>query len=157
MNFTSLTGVMGFVSLMVVTGAAQALADDQPLVNSALLTRGISTLSKLQKAQEEVANDAGVAAVLKASRLHQIAISNRIDTDGIETTRFQHFYCGIEGFGSQTLHHIGAAGTQVQNLLAKFDVSTTPTITGETATSIAKSVIGDRELKAAPELKVFPM
>lgn len=147
---------MGLVSLIVSSmGASQAFADEGLLVQSGLLTKGMSTLAKLQQAQADVANDAGISALL-LNRLHQIFPVERIETGGIETTRFQHYYNGIEVFGSQTLHHIGAAGTQVQNLLAKFDVNTQPTLSEATAVSVAQSVIGQREPSKA-DLKIYPM
>jgi Zn-dependent metalloprotease len=116
----------------------------------------MDVLAKLEKAQTEVSADAEVSALLKSSRLHSIAILNRIETEGFETTRFQHYYNGIEVFGSQTFHHTGAAGSVVQNLLAKFDVSTEPQVDSDTAVSIARSMVGARELSGAPELKILP-
>jgi Zn-dependent metalloprotease len=116
----------------------------------------MSTLGKIQKAQADVTNDSDVSAILKQNSLHQIVLSERIETDGIETTRFQHYYGGIEVFGSQTMHHVGAAGVQVQNMLAKFDVSTQPSLTAATAISVAQAVIGQREPSQA-DLKIFPI
>lgn len=126
------------------------------LVNGPKLTQGMDTLAKLRMAQEEVANDREVSALLSRSPLHSVVVHLRVEDNGLETTKFQHFYEGLEVVGSRTMHHVGAAGSEVMNQLAKFDVSTRPTLARDTAVSIARSFVSNRDLRGEPALRVLP-
>ena len=117
---------------------------------------GNPSFDNLQRAFQAVHQDPAVQELLKDGNTHALSISQRVSGLGVETTKFQHFYKGVEVMGSMTFHHATANGTQVRNLISRFDLDTRPGITPEAAVAIAKSVAGNHELTKAPTLKIFP-
>lgn len=110
----------------------------------------------LQRAYQTVHQDRFVQKLLRDGETNALSISSRIVGYGVETTKFQHFYKGLEVMGSMTFHHASNKGMEVRNVINRFDLDTRPGITSEAAVAIAKSVAGDHELTRSPELKILP-
>jgi bacillolysin len=115
-----------------------------------------AAFESLQDAYQTVQQNSYVRQLLNQDDTHALSISARVSGYGVETTKFQHFYKGLEVMGSMTFHHASPQGTEVRNVINRFDLDTRPGITAETATSIAHSVAGDLPLNRAPELKILP-
>jgi bacillolysin len=113
-------------------------------------------LSDLQTAYQAVHHDPYVRELLEDGNTNALSISQRVHGLGIETTKFQHYYKGLEVMGSMTFHHANTQGTQIRNLINRFDLDTRPGLTRDAAVSIAKSVAGDLPVTHAPELKILP-
>ena len=74
------------------------------------LFQGAATTASLQRAYEAVHQDAFVQELLREENTHSLSIDSRVSGYGVETTKFQHFYKGLEVMGSMTFHHATANG-----------------------------------------------
>lgn len=111
---------------------------------------------RLRKAIESTQNAASLKDLLKDSKTHALSISQRITDAAIETTKFQHYYKGVEVLGSMAYHHQTIAGSWVDETVSEFDLDTNPNLSQETAVAVAKAVAGDRLLAQKPQLKILP-
>jgi len=108
-----------------------------------------SATTAVQKTQE-------IQAFLKSNPANKLNAVQNIFGNDLETTKFQHYYRGLEVVGSTAFYHQGSYGSVVSNKLKKFDLDTTPEFSTEEAAAIAHSVAGDRELRKLPDLKILP-
>jgi bacillolysin len=110
----------------------------------------------LQRAYQAVHSDTAVQELLRDSNVNALSIASKVSNNGVETTKFQHYYKGLEVMGSMTFHHATDEGASVRNVISHFDLDVKPALSPETAVVLAKAVAGDRELTQAPELKILP-
>lgn len=78
---------------------------------------------------------------------------------GLSTQKFQLSRGGIEILGAMTLLHRNENGTvEIENdsSSSNFKLSTIPSLSAAEASSITLGILGDRDLHAAPELKILP-
>lgn len=119
-----------------------------------------TSLDRMRAAIGEVESDGEVRGLLAPSSngvtLNGLLPSNRITGEELETTKFQHFYKGIEVFGSMSFHTQSRWGAEIRNTLKRFDIETMPSLAAESVVGIAQSLAGSRALEKAPELKIFP-
>lgn len=115
-----------------------------------------NSFARLRDASDSVERSSGIRELLQDKATHALTIRQRIANESLETTKFQHFYKGLEVIGSEAFHHRGRLGTQIRNATKIFDLSTTPTLSAENAAALAKAVSGDRGLSDRPELKILP-
>ena len=102
-----------------------------------------------------IESDSKVRSIL-ADGTRQLAFEQTVEGTQVRTTKYQDYLKGIEVLGSMALHHEGPQGIQVTHTLSSFDLDTTPRLSAPEALGLAKAVVGDRQLIAAPELKVLP-
>ena len=114
------------------------------------LFQGIDSIQRLQSAYMSV-----YKSLPNQSPHNSLTATQRLESNGIETTKFQHFYRGLEVIGSMALHHRGPSESLLSNFIARFDLETKPTLTPEAAVALSKSIVGDSELQVAPELKIL--
>lgn len=95
---------------------------------------------------------------LLSDQNHSLMLFQKVGVvgDEIETTKFQHYYKGLEVIGSAAHHHTSKFGSWLTNWVTPLDVSITPGISVQDAVAVAKSRIGDRALLKLPELKILP-
>ena len=74
----------------------------------------------------------------------------------IETTKFQHYYKGLEVIGSIVFQHKNKGKTTIRNKVSQFDLDTRPTLSPEMAASLAQGIAGNLELRKAPVLQILP-
>lgn len=115
----------------------------------------LDSVNRLKQAYQDLATSPKMQKFLNR-RSHQLSPLARITEPEIETTRFQHFFQGVEVLGSVAMHHKGLQGTQITPLTADFDLDIRPTLTQEQAVALAKSSFDTLELKQAPVLKILP-
>lgn len=148
---TSVVSVLG----LAISAPALALASSA-FTQLPQIFGGNESFDSLNAAYQTVHQDPFVQELLRDGSTHALSISSRISGNGVETTKFQHFYKGIEVMGSMTFHHATSSGAQVRNVISRFDLDTRPGITADAAVAIAQSVAGNHELTKAPELKILP-
>jgi Zn-dependent metalloprotease len=142
----------GMIRMKGVSGFSVAMFAVMPQF---LNLSGPSTFLKIQEASQAIRQDASVQHVLNDSR-NTLSATQHVSSNGLETTKFQHYVDGIEVLGSMVLHHDGPAGRQIRNSVASFALDTHPSMSPETATLLAQSFAGDRPLRQAPVLKILP-
>lgn len=113
-----------------------------------------NSLQRLQLAVQSVQTDLTVKGII--DERNALSIDQLVASDGVETTKFQHYFDGLEVIGSKAFHHMGRAGVQVRNVLSRFDLDTRPSVDLEQAASIARGFVGDRVLNTPPALKILP-
>jgi len=112
---------------------------------------------RIKESYEDLAKDPVTARLLRKKSLHSLMVEQRVGSgSNLETTKFQHYYKGLEVMGSMSLHHRSGKGASIRNRLAQFDLDIQPRLTVEAAVSIARAFSGDRELKNLPELRILP-
>ena len=153
--FFQLVQRVSAVSVLGLALSASARATDT-FTQLPQIFGGNPSFDSLQQAYQTVHKDPFVQELLSDSNTHALSLSQRVSGLGVETTKFQHFYKGVEVMGSMTFHHATSDGVQVRNLISRFDLDTRPTITADAAVAIAKSVAGEHPLTKAPMLKIFP-
>ena len=111
-----------------------------------------------EQTYREVWNDSEAREILSQSTNHALGVVQRVaGPTEIYTTKFQHYYNGLEVIGSMSLHHAGAQGTAIRNHLSAFDLSTHPSLSIEEAIAIAQGEAEDLKLNALPKLMILPM
>ncbi|MEO5969766.1 MAG: hypothetical protein ABIQ95_07535, partial [Bdellovibrionia bacterium] len=60
----------------------------------------------------------------------------------IETTKFQHYYKGLEVIGSMVFQHKNKGKISIRNKVSQFDLDTRPTLSPEIAASLAQGIAG---------------
>lgn len=120
-----------------------------------LSTSFFREIEKIRAAYREVRELAEVQATLKQGKEHFLNTQDRIGNPNLETTRFQHFYKGVEVVGSMALHHVSSKRTRIRNRIARFDLDTLPKIGEETAVGIARSAWNELDLREKPALKIL--
>jgi len=113
------------------------------------------------KALNALSQDPGIKSLLNDSATHRLGVSQRIAGSGSITTKFRHFYKGIEVMGSMAYYRQNQDGTnaEVDNRIALFDLNTNPSVDMDAAVAIARSVTPgaqNRKFTRMPELKVLP-
>jgi len=74
----------------------------------------------------------------------------------IETTKYQHYYKGLEVIGSMVFQHKSKGRTSLRNKISQFDLETRPTLSPEMAASLAQGLTGNLELRKSPVLQILP-
>jgi Zn-dependent metalloprotease len=74
----------------------------------------------------------------------------------IETTKYQHYYKGLEVIGSMIFQHKIKGKVKTRNKISHFDLDTRPTLSAATAASLAQGLAGNLELRKAPVLQILP-
>lgn len=120
------------------------------------LFTGVDEFARLHKAHQDVHEAPDLKTLLKADHIHALSIQKRLSSAGIETTKFQHYFRGLEVIGSMAIHHRTAKGTQVRNRVSEFDLETSPTLSEGDAIALAQTVAGVRALEKRAELKILP-
>jgi len=146
----ALSGVLISASSHAATGAPGSASFQAPFFS------GVDSFQRLKDASDAIYSDGSVKTLLKSDVAHSLALSQRVTAPEVETTKFQHFFKGIEVIGSVSFHHLGAAGSQIRNQLALFDLNLTPTVSVEDAVQLARGMVGDRLVDTVPELKILP-
>jgi Zn-dependent metalloprotease len=149
--------VQKFVSIFLL--AATSVQANQTNSGGIQLPRPINldaSIQRLGKAFQDIQKLPQIQLKLSNPSTHSLILRQRIEGAGIETTKFQHFFKGIEVMGSGAFHHDIRGAVDISNHVADFDLKTEPTIAPENAVSIAQGAAGDRTLKSAPVLKVLP-
>jgi len=121
--------------------------------------RQAGSIEKLRDAVSAVHRAPSVREFLKGDGKSVLGLLQRVSSDEVETTKFQHYYQGLEVIGSVTFHHANVAnptGVSVRDFLARFDLDTQPSFDGAMASSLARSQVGDRSLRVLPALKILP-
>ena len=104
-----------------------------------------------------IKNSAEAQEILSDSNHHALAVTQKITGPSeIYTTKFQHYYDGLEVLGSMSFHHMGSQGVNIRNHLAQFDLDTHPTLSMEEAINIAQGEAEDLKLLALPKLVILP-
>jgi Zn-dependent metalloprotease len=118
----------------------------------------IQTYQKDDQKYQEVSGTDEAREILLQSNHNALGVIQRITGPSeIYTTKFQHYYDGIEVIGSMSFHHSGANGTAVRNHLTPFDLDTHPKLSVEEAISIAQGEFEDLRLKSLPRLLILPI
>lgn len=115
-----------------------------------------SAVESIQQAFAEVRADFMVRENLGDRNKSSLNLAQRVVSGQLETTKFQHYFSGLEVVGSMAIHHRGPAGTDIANGVQKFSLDVRPAMTADQAALLAKSVGGDRTLLGVPQLKIFP-
>ncbi|MCM2322066.1 MAG: M4 family metallopeptidase [Oligoflexia bacterium] len=122
----------------------------------ALLNKpGSDSLTRFMTAVEDTFDEPSIQR-FSNNPLHSLIAGERIAGTEIETTKFRHYFKGVEVFGSSAFHHQGKWTTRIRNGLKNFELDVTPRLTVDEAIFLAKSYAGDRALLSAPTLKIFP-
>lgn len=117
--------------------------------------KGTESLSRMHDAIAVVEKELAQSGLTQELG-NAFTVSQRISTSELETTKFQHYFKGIEVIGSMAFHHRGALGTDLRNAMKRFDLDISPSLSAEQASGIALSIAGDRGLSREPELKILP-
>lgn len=114
-----------------------------------------SDLTRLREATEAVERQ---APWNKTRDLENQLIPYRIQRtlDGIGSTRFQHFYKGLEVDGSVTIHAEREGRSWVRNELRPFALDVRPSLSTSEALALSRSFNPIVQPTAEPELKVWP-
>jgi bacillolysin len=115
-----------------------------------------NSIQKTQNVYSMIARTASLQDILKNSEIHSLKVAARISDKNLETTKFQHYYKGLEVVGSMTMFHKGANGSIVDDQIARFDLDTQPSISVSDAASIAESLTHRQQLRSLPVLKILP-
>jgi Zn-dependent metalloprotease len=105
----------------------------------------------------EITTSPGIKRVLSDSNKSSLTLSQKVSGPAkIETTKFQHYYDGLEVIGSMAFHHVSQGGTSIRNTMTEVNLDTHPTVTPTLAASIGLSIVGDVGLDQAPLLQILP-
>lgn len=129
---------------------------DQQFVGLPQIFKTENSLTRLREAISSVQDHAEIRNFLDDKNGHGITVSQRITGNLLETTKFQHYYKGIEVFGSMAFHHRGFVSSEIRNELKSFDLDLNPAFEAGQAAGLAQSVAGFRELTSEPQLKILP-
>ncbi len=116
-------------------------------------------IQELSDAYTTVSEDPSIKFLLSIDNgAHALSITQRVtDEDSqIKTTKFQHYFRGIEVVGSMSFHHKGKKEVEIRNIIHKFELNTEPSLNAETAMNLARGIVGDRSARQRPELKILP-
>jgi bacillolysin len=119
----------------------------------------LGSFSSFRMAWSELRASASLQDILTDSERHSLTLAQDISTPEMRTSKFQHYFKGIEVVGSMALHHVyqaGTPGTEVTDAVARFDLDPVPTLSSETAVGVALSHLGDVQMESAPSLRIFP-
>ncbi|MCM2278784.1 MAG: M4 family metallopeptidase [Oligoflexia bacterium] len=111
--------------------------------------------AQIQTALQTIQNEPQIR-VLMQDRANTLMLNERISGKELETTKFRHFFQGIEVIGSMAFFHQGRFSADVRNALKTFDLDINPTLSPENAFLLAKSLAGERSLLSPPSLKILP-
>jgi Zn-dependent metalloprotease len=144
-------------TVLVLSGVLTAATAYTAPLNSG----GLNLFENLRETYERVSLEARLNPAFADRSIHSLMaqdyVGNTVSgTMGMETTKFQHFYKGLEVIGSMSFHHRNSQGEATRHHLAQFDLDTTPVLTQDAAASLAIAVGGKQGLAAAPELKILP-
>ena len=116
------------------------------------------TTNDFQRAYSRVAEELHLDASSTKGRHEKRSLGfyQRITGAGMATTKFQAYYEGIEVIGATAFYHEDSEGDLVRHTVSPFDASTAPVLDESQAVAIAKSVGGDLDISAKPELKLLP-
>lgn len=115
------------------------------------------SLARLKAAYEAVESSNTIQQVLGPRTENGLTLSTRITgASGVETTKFQHYFKGLEVVGSMAFHHLSENRESISNDVARFSLDATPALTADNAAAIARSFVGGRELTGTPVLKILP-
>jgi Zn-dependent metalloprotease len=98
--------------------------------------------------------------LLRHPEVQKIEPSSRISSELLDTTKFQHYYKGLEVVGSQVLQHSRHSPSPtitIDDQVARFDLDAHPTVLAQDAVSIARSVAHDDFSSASAVLKILPV
>jgi len=116
-----------------------------------------SLASKTRNAYLDLKKNSDLDKIISDSQANVLNISQRIvGPSNIETTKFQHYYKGIEVIGSMAFHHVTDQGTLIQNRVSSFELNTSPTLSVETAAALAQGLHSEMNLKSQPQLRILP-
>lgn len=149
-----------FVLINMIPGVSWATGDQGQafvrLPGSDSIFSQMNDFDRLRKAHDDVYNQASVKEILKDSSTHALSLDQRVSNGVMETTKFQHFYKGVEVIGSMAFHHLGKIGTDVREKVARFDLDVRPSIEKESAVALAQFAAGNSAAAKTPELKILP-
>jgi Zn-dependent metalloprotease len=114
-----------------------------------------TTIDRYDQAYETLKTDPVIQKLLK-DKSHALMPKKKILNNGIETTKFQHFYKGVEVVGSGASKHSNSFDTQISNRVSEFDLDVGPTVSEQTAISLAQSYLGNEATLKKPILKIWP-
>jgi Zn-dependent metalloprotease len=120
-----------------------------------VFNKPILKIDRFEDAYETLQSDPGIKKILK-DKSHALMPKKKVINMGIETTKFQHFYKGVEVVGSNAAKHSTGLQTEINNRISEFDLDVRPTVDEQTATSLARSYIGKTATVQKPILKIWP-
>ena len=104
-----------------------------------------------------VKNSVEAREILSDPEHHALSLTQKVTGPSeIYTTKFQHYYDGLEVLGSMSFHHVSSHGVNIRNHLAQFDLDTHPTLSMEEAISLAQGEAEDLRLLSLPKLMILP-
>jgi bacillolysin len=116
----------------------------------------VTSVQKVQLAYGQIHQTASLQDILKNTTVHSLKISAHLADKNLETTKFQHYYKGLEVVGSMTMFHTGVNGSMVDDQVVRFDLDTQPEISAAQAAAIAESLTQRQQLRSLPVLKILP-
>ena len=118
---------------------------------------GSSRLEKAHRVLRQIQEEPQIREVLRKSESNTLNVTqNILGPTQVQTTRFQHYYHGLEVIGSQAFHPEGINGVSIRNKIAQFDLDINPTLPPETAVVLAQGITGGLSVKQAPSLQILP-
>lgn len=151
-----LYGVIGICASFAAPSTSWALEESELFIRSPLTyLKTKDSLDRLRQAYESLQSEPSVRSWLKdGTRI--LSLTRRTAGHGVETTKFQSYYKGLEVVGGMALHHSGTQGAQISNFLSKFDLDAKARLTAEQAVQIAQNLAPGLTLQGSPTLKVLP-
>jgi len=141
------------VVLVIGSFSQVALALENP---AAGLLDQVQSMNRLRKSYDAILKTPSVRRLKRADSAHDFVISQRVKTLGVETTKYQHYYKGLEVVGSVAFHHSSNKEEKVQDAVVAFELDTKPTLPESEAAAIAQSLNGNLALSEIPLLQIIP-
>lgn len=146
---------ISLLCLSVVSTRA-SLASDKPFGGLPVGKNWGKQIEAMKSAYEQIRAIPQIQNLLR-SQGNALMLDRKISGLEVETTRFQHYFQGIEVMGSQALRHESALqAVSSAASLVQFDLDVRPSLSVEDAVGVAQSVTDQRKLLAQPILKILP-
>ncbi len=152
----AMTFILPLTTFGTSYGMPKLGSDPRFFFNKPSLSSGSSqTIDRFENAYETVQSQPEIQRILR-NPSHTLAAKKKILNNGLETTKFQHLYKGIEVVGSLASKHVGPSGVNVSNHISEFDIDTRPSVNTESAVSLARSYVSSDAVIEKPVIKIWP-
>lgn len=160
-----LLGIVGFVLLRPPTSSVKPRSTSTPREENRQPANTHATAAPTPFTTQETPVPAELNALMGSkdarallqNRSNSLKESEVVEGSGVRTTKFQHYYKGLEVVGSMAMVHRGPAGEQVQSNLTNVELDTVPSIKPDQAGQIAIERAGNEgKTKGPPTLKILP-
>jgi Zn-dependent metalloprotease len=149
----SLTRAVILSAELVLLGCSSAFALEPSLTPN--LTQALSPSLNAEKAYSAIMEVPSIRQTF-SSDTNTLKLAGQIHGNSMDTTKYQHYYKGIEVLGSMTMLHTGPNGSQIDDRLVRFDLDTSPAIKPEDAVTLVKTATGRMTVQEQPVLKILP-